>query len=340
MDSLNLEKEILEYCYLTILASEEYFLNFYIEELLGDSRFKDINPNQIIYSLHQLEKADYVEKITLPDTFFFRISLEGIHFLEKTYLKEDQIFLSLTVDVIDFLKKVEEHKIKLYPGEGSQVGTFPIRKFIDEIGRDKEVEMKKLNFIIRSLSTYEESKSFIYHESFATSGHDLIFFNTLLLTIKGRKFLNYYQKLTNLFQSIKDDFAKEILLEEYNEIEYLRKREKWKDAVVKMGTILEYLITNYFIENGLDKKFDIWIQGKKITITPSETTVFTRKLSFIIQYEIFGNEMNNDWKIVERLIVDLRNYIHLQKYINTRVRINEDIFNQLYSVFERLILLF
>ena len=106
-----------------------------------------------------------------------------------------------------------------------------------------------------------------------------------------------------------------------------------------MGTILEYLITDYFIENNMKKKFDIWIRGKKITIIPSGAS-FNQKLLFIIQHEIFGNEANNDWKIVESLIVDLRNYIHLQEYIKNRVRVNRDIFLQLHSVFERLILLF
>jgi len=106
-----------------------------------------------------------------------------------------------------------------------------------------------------------------------------------------------------------------------------------------MGTILEYLITNYFIENDMEKKFEIRIRGKKTDIIPS-SAFFTQKLSFIIQYEIFGNETNNDWKIVQSLIVDLRNFIHLQEYIKNRVRVNRDIFFQLYSVFERLVLLF
>ena len=207
------------------------------------------------------------------------------------------------------------------------------------IGRDKKVEMNKLDFIIHGLSTYEESKSFIYFNSLGFSGEKLIFFRTLLLTTKGRKFLNYYQKLRNLFQSINDNFAKEILLEEYSEIESLRKREKWKDAVIKMGTILEYLITNYFIENDMEKEYEIRVRGRKKKIIPSEA-LFTQKLLFIIQYEIFENETNNDWKIVESLIVDLRNYIHLQEYIKNRVRVNRDIFLQLYSVFDRLILLF
>jgi len=339
LDSLNLEKEILEYCYLTNLSTEEYFHNFTIEELVKDKRFEAVDPNKILYSLYQLEKANYIEKMTSLDTYFFQISLEGIHFLEKTYLKEDQIFILLTVDVLDFIKKIEEQKIKLHPGEGEQVGSFPIEEFIDMIGRDKKVEMNKLDFIIHGLSTYEESKSFIYFNSLGFSGEKLIFFRTLLLTSKGRKFLNYYQKLRNLFQSINDNYAKEILLEEYNEIEYLRKREKWKDAVIKMGTILEYLITNYFIENDMEKKNEIRIRGKKKIIIPSQAN-FAEKLSFIIQYEIFGREKNNDWSIVNRLIVYLRNYIHLQEYIKDRIRVNEDIFTQLYSVFERLILLF
>lgn len=341
----NLEKEILEHCYSTILSLKDYYHDFTIEKLKKENRFNEINEIEILYSINQLEKANYIEIIRLPRMFRFRISLYGIIFLERFYLKEQQIFIPFIVDVLDFLKKVEDGTIKMYPGEGEQVGSFPILKFLEIVGRSKE-ERKKLGFIIHKFSRFREGDNFIYFQSIGFGGNRLLFFRKLLLTSKGRKFLRYYQKLRNLFQTIHDDFAKEIILEEYNEIEHLRKRGNWKDVVIKMGIILEYLITNYIEENCLNKdnkgkvkKVEILIGGKKREINPSEAK-FGEKLSFIIQNEIFGRDNNYNWKIVDGLIKDLRNYIHLQKYIKERTRVDKDMFNILHPVFEKLILLF
>ncbi len=174
----------------------------------------------------------------------------------------------------------------------------------------------------------------------------MVFFRTALLTTKGREFLNYYQKLRYLFTTLHDKFAKEIILEEYNEIEYLRKREKWRDAFIKMGSILEYLITNYIDENKLDKDkngkpktVEILIRGKKRMINLINAK-FGEKILFIMQFKIFDMEYNSDWNILDGLIMKLRNYIHLYQYIKDRAIVNKDMFDKFYPVFERLILLF
>lgn len=345
---INLEKEILEYCYSTIISLEDYYHNFTIVEINENIRFNGINVNEIHYWIEQLVKANYIDVRRFQYKFDFQITLEGLLFLEKYYMKEQQEFISLTVKVLDFLKRVENGKIKLGPGVGNQVGFFPIPEFLNIIECSEEAEQKKLSFVINEISgrTLPKGESFIYSNSFGLGGDKLIFFRTLLFTAKGREFLSYHQKFKNLFNPITDEFAKEILLDEYNEVENLRKRERWKDSIIKIGTILEYLITNYIEENNLDKdengnlrKVEIIIGGKKKKIIPSQAK-FGEKLSFIIQKEVFGRESNNEWKIVDGLIRNFRNYIHLQSYIKDRVRINKDVFDTLYPVFERLIVLF
>ena len=49
-------------------------------------------------------------------------------------MKGEQIFISLTVGVLNFLKKVEDRTIELYPGDGNQIGSIPILEFLDIIG--------------------------------------------------------------------------------------------------------------------------------------------------------------------------------------------------------------
>ena len=56
---------------------------------------------------------------------------------------------------------------------------------------------------------------------------------------------------------------------------------------------------------------------------------FGEKLAYIIQNEIFGREHNSDWKIVDGLIRNLRNYIHLQTYIKDWLKVNKNMFDTL-----------
>jgi len=344
---INLEKEILEYCYSKILSLEDYYHYFTIEELKKDRRFNGIRENEIHYYIEQLIKINYITVRTHLDGWDFQISLDGVLFLENFYMKEKQEFISLTVDVLDFLKKIEIEDIKMDLGEGIQVGSFPIPKFLDIMERSEESEQRKIQFVVNEISgIFRKGESFIYSNSFGKGGGKLLFYKTLILTSKGREFLNYHQKLKNLFTSIKDDFAKEIIFDEYNEIENLRKRERWKDAFIKIGTILEYLITHYIVVNKLDefeegkpKKVEISIAGTTRRIIPSEAE-FREKLAFVMQREIFGRDSNNEWRIVDGLLRKFRNYIHLQSYIKDRVRINKDQFDNLYPVFEQLIMFF
>ncbi|MFW9881363.1 MAG: hypothetical protein ACFFG0_50510, partial [Candidatus Thorarchaeota archaeon] len=221
-------------------------------------------------------------------------------------------------------------------------------EFFKNIECSEEIEQDKVVYILREIVYHQDynEEGLLNHECLSFSPEKLYFYYPLNLTAKGKNYLTYHQKLKNLFSSIKDEFGKEILLEEYLEIENLRKRERWKDAVIKIGSILECLITFYIEQNKLDyddngniEKKKIHIAGKEELIKPSNA-VFSKKLAYIIQNTIFGIENNNDWMIVDSLIRDLRNLIHLQKYIRNKTKINKDLFDKLYPAFERLITLF
>ncbi|MFW9972933.1 MAG: hypothetical protein ACFFDF_22295 [Candidatus Odinarchaeota archaeon] len=341
----NVEREILEHCYSTIIYLEDYYHEFTISKLKRDKRFKGINDNKILYCINQLIKKNYIEARAPPRNSYFNLSLEGIIFLEKFYLKEQQLFIPLMVTLLDFLRKIEDRIINLDIGEGDQVGVFPIPKFLEIIEIKERTEELKLEFIIDEITQYQKKENYGFPNSFGLAGNKLVFFSDMLLTSKGRRLLNYHEKLKNLFSTIKDKFAKEILLEEYNDIEDLIKREKWKDTFIKMGSILEFLIINYIEDNKLDKNENgtpkiVKILDKKEKQIDLIQADIGHKILFLIQYEEFKKEYNNDLLMYHSLIKEIRNCIHLQKYIKQRIRINKDIFDKLYPVFERLVLLF
>ncbi|MBY8988961.1 MAG: hypothetical protein KGD61_10950 [Candidatus Lokiarchaeota archaeon] len=54
----NIEKEILEYCYFTILSSRDYYHNFSVEELKEDIRFKNINKNELSNNVPKMKTKE------------------------------------------------------------------------------------------------------------------------------------------------------------------------------------------------------------------------------------------------------------------------------------------
>lgn len=123
-----IEKEILEYCYSTVLSLNDYYHDFTIKELKEDDRFKKMREKEIFFNIFQLNHANNIEIRSSPKSFSFRLTLEGIIFLERFYLRDKQLFINITVEILDFLKRVEDGIIELESGEGQQVGYFPIPK--------------------------------------------------------------------------------------------------------------------------------------------------------------------------------------------------------------------
>ncbi|MFW9877750.1 MAG: hypothetical protein ACFFG0_32075 [Candidatus Thorarchaeota archaeon] len=343
-----LDKEILQYLYQEINSSEEYYHNFTIEDIRNNEKFNTIRENEIIFSVEQLNKSGFIKIRPFPQKIDFRISLDGILFIEEQFLIENKIFTSFTIKILNFLKKVQDGIIELNTETNGNYDLFPTKEIFEEIDCQKENEKYKISFILNEIINYSfsDKESLIYTNTLSIGPNEFHFFSKVILTARGRAFLDYHQKLKNLFRSINDNFAKEILLDEYKEIENLRIREKWKDAFIKIASILECLITFYIEQNNLDKdkdgkiiKTNVSIAGRKRRFVPSEGN-FEEKLNFIMQYEIFGREYNSYWEIVNSLIRNFRNYVHLLTYIKKRIKVDKELFDKLYPVFEKLIILF
>ena len=103
-----------------------------------------------------------------------------------------------------------------------------------------------------------ENSIFYIHRDFYSDQERYFKFTNLnrrILKKKGEEFLNYQLNLINLFINIRNDFEKALLLTEYNDIKLFYGLEKWKEVVIKMGSILEYLVTKKFFESKGKHKF-------------------------------------------------------------------------------------
>ena len=339
--SKNYQELILKYIYNNFTKHQNNGVPF----LDITKEFKSLNPREIKYWLNILEKKQFIRIIgginQNPSDLQIKVKLEGLMHYEKFYSKNQDYFTSLAIDILHLYRKIEKEEIDLDPGSGNQVGTLPFSKLFKFINRSEQ-ELNNIKYVIHEIDKYSNNIGW--------AGKGLILFSEIepFVTEDGREFLEYQLKLQILFQNITDDYGKKIILEEYKDIKNLLLFKKWKDIAIKMGSILEYLITEYFsnclekdknFESTFIKRYDKNGNEKRWNLL-DENTSFAQKLKYILENETFGQEFNSDWKFLYNNIRDYRNYVHLTKLVKEKVIFTEEMIEQIYPTFERLIILF
>ena len=159
------------------------------------------------------------------------------------------------------------------------------------------------------------------------------------ITEYGKIVLQKYYQHTQFF---KKTFLlnRDLLFQEFNSLQDLIESRNWKDACIKIGSLLEYLLTK-------------WLEHKKIPIiNPSnrkgvktlEDVRFVEKIAYYIKTgcSAFSSEIGSitEWNIVDSVIRDYRNYIHLQKYeerVSSLGPLTKSDYDLLYPTFNKII---
>ncbi len=105
-----------------------------------------------------------------------------------------------------------------------------------------------------------------------------------------------------------------MVIGEYNSILISIKNKLWKDACIKMGSILEYLLTKWLESKNIKQITHSHLKKQKSL----SRAKFNDKIIFYLEIARFNynNEIGDrtQWEIVDKVIRDYRNYVHLQKY--------------------------
>lgn len=230
---------------------------------------------------------------------------------------------------------MDQDKVILHPGKGNQIGTYPLLDLYSHLNIDISFE-KKMLFI-----QHESQKKYARRGIGYAKDVSLTFFeeDEPFLTFEGLRFLDEHK---SFFQR-KFITMREMVLKEYKELFIIIENKLWKDACVKMGSILEYGLTKW-IES---KKIPISLLTKKKWVKRLEDVTFEEKITYYIKTSAkkYNFELGTitEWKVVKNVIKDYRNYIHLQKYekrINSNAFLSERDFNSVYPNFKSLIELF
>ncbi|HEC36709.1 hypothetical protein LCGC14_0517720 [marine sediment metagenome] len=343
-------KVILEYCYNNFLKSFNYYelnipSNFYInftsfEEGLLHSK---IDKKDFYFSLEQLTSKEHI-KSTYQFGRIERIylTLKGVFFYEKQFLIGEKIITKLITRVLEFIKKIDDDETHFE--KKIEIEEFLEIANLEDTGDNKNRLFWTLS-IIQGDFVLENSIFYIHRDFYSDQERYFKFtnLNRRILKKKGEEFLNYQLNLINLFINIRNDFEKALLLTEYNDIKLFYGLEKWKEVVIKMGSILEYLVTKKFLES--KGKHFMWKkinrQSKPVEINLiSDKTFFSVKLSYIIENSVFGIKHNQNWSFVKNNIREYRNYIHLTKFIKSKIIFEKSLIDKLLDVFEILVRLF
>lgn len=169
------------------------------------------------------------------------------------------------------------------------------------------------------------------------SGYDFMYVFDIFSAITefGKNVLQKYNSFTNLFNQSYLTHIKDFILKEHDSLEIFIENKLWKDACIKMGFILEFLILKW-----LDMKSISTVSHSKSS--PPHKNINTKDSSFFdkIQYYIemgsktYSNEIGNEteWRIVDNIIRDYRNFIHLQKYEENRLIHNQPLAKNEYEI--------
>ncbi|KKL52120.1 hypothetical protein LCGC14_2288670 [marine sediment metagenome] len=105
-----------------------------------------------------------------------------------------------------------------------------------------------------------------------------------------------------------------MIIEEYDSLVFLIKNKLWKDACIKMGSILEYLLTKWLESKNIKQITHSRLKQPR----PLKKAKFYDKIIHYLEIAriIHQNQIGDrtQWEIVDKVIRDYRNYIHLQEY--------------------------
>ncbi len=305
---------------------------------------KNLPHSELFSSLELLKDKSYLsykESIEKKDDLIISISIEGILSYENIHLNLNE-FTELTYKFLKTVDEIEKKMIKLEPGKDQQLGKISFESFLKYASIDLKNKIK-INFI-------RNKADGIFSRKIGWTNRDgLIFYGNrfVFLTPKGRVFLEFQKKLKNLFNKVTSTFAKRVLLQEYQDMNFLIKHNKWKDVLIKMGIIIEYLITDYFEKSGIGrdqygkpKEYEITDNSGKLRKIRLLDAKFGQKLLYIIQNNTFGSSWTSDWVYVNNNIREFRNYVHLTKVITNNLIVNKFTIEQVYPIFEKIITLF
>lgn len=343
-------KIILEYCYNNFLKSFNYYelkipSNFYISfsSFEADLSLNKADKKDFYFSLDQLASEKYIKPIyEYGKIKTIYLTLKGVIFYEERFLLGEKIMTKLIIRVLELIKKIDDEET----ASEKVIGIDELLEIVKlEINNENKSRLFWTLSIIQDDLVLEKSIFYIDHDLLSVRRRFFKFtnLNRRILKKKGEEFLNYQLNLMNLFTNIKDDFEKALLLNEYNDIKLFYSLEKWKEVAIKMGSILEYLITKKFLESK-GKHFK-WKRknrhGNPVEINLiSDNTFFSTKLTYIIENSVFGIKNNQNWSFVNNNIREYRNYIHLTKFIKSKIIFEKSLIDKLSDVFEKLVRLF
>ena len=259
--------------------------------------------------------------------FYGQITDLGVLEFESYEFKDETKY---SIEIARFLKVIEEN-------DKDYLDLDEIIKEMLKLGSKRDPS--DLSSFLRQ--TIQYTCDVVKKSSISSSCNDFFhipkIFNSL--TDEGKQVIAKYQNSIELFQKPFIQSSRALIIDEYRSLDILTENRLWKDACIKIGSILEYLITK-------------WLKSKSIsTISHSKTkipnkpfnveikTSFFHKVQYYIEHgsNIYSNEIGNmtQWDIVNIRIRDYRNYIHLQTYEKDRISMNNPLVEQDYESLRR-----
>ena len=301
MDSENdFEKNILEFLYFNF----DYVNSFSIplKNLQESENFKNESIMDIKFWLNTLEAKGYLRRIKEIDDI--EVKLEGFLYFEENYIKDKKIYTEITIKFLKFLKRIQDEKIKLYPGSGNQIGTYPFSEFYEKSEISSE-DHKKFLLIINDI----KGKYVRTNLCGWTNKAGLIFFgeNEPFLTKFGMDFLDKYQTIKE--EEVLPAEKKQIYIDKNFSIYQLSDFDKFTDLINicaddnKLYRLIPFLLRTLF-ENILYFIFKDGLVSKHTEFFFSKNQARSRDFSELIAVLNILKECSDFKPYLNNLVTD------------------------------------
>ncbi len=157
--------------------------------------------------------------------------------------------------------------------------------------------------------------------------------DSFCLNLEGYNFLNeifLYEK----FQKISNQYGKERVTQLFDDLAMWISRKCWVDVAINMGVIIEYCIDNYI---GVKHLSEFYNKNNNIREN------FSKKVGIILQNPKFSSDPIYDiqyranWKRIQNVLRDWRNYIHITKLVKEQSPLDEQSIQKFYGDFESIL---
>jgi len=227
--------------------------------------------------------------------------------LDKGFFEKEQDFTApnskIFIDILEHIDRLDEEFIDADTLLNQLISKFPLFEV-------KEIILRMKLTLQRNIPDVITRRDGRFHK----------FLPSECISDYGIDILRSYYRSKDIFNNTPH---KQEMLKEHQWVYEFKNMENYKDAIIKMGSIIEYVVSEWLTRNSHPNPNNF---GNKLNI-----------LEHLSKTRLTGKITQTNWRIANQIIRDYRNYIHLHLYFSSGNNLTKAEFNSLEPVYQKIL---